>query len=115
MLARHTLAVALVCAPLQPTAAQDGPCISEQGLLNGHREALIERLGPTDAQLFMAELAKVAGDPPQPIKPSAILVFRQSEGGIGAQFFDENGCAAFGANMSDAFYGAVRSKVGLRA
>ena len=107
---RILIAAALSCAAIQPIAAQEGSCTSEQDILANHRMALIERLGPADAALFMAELAKLVGDPPQAIKPSAVLVF-DSESGLQLQFFDENHCASFGASMSGNLFTTIRSKI----
>lgn len=90
-------------------------CTSEQDILGIHRMVLVERLGPVESAILMSEIAKMVGDPPQPIAPSAILVFRLDDGSLSAQLFDENRCASFGASFNAEFYGFLRSKMGVRA
>jgi hypothetical protein len=96
------------------TTGAQAECTTEQDLLRGHREALVDRLDATDAGLFLAELAKLVGEPPQQIKPRSMLLFN-SPVGLQIQWFDEEGCASFGAQMSGDLYQKIRNAIGVRA
>lgn len=107
---RALLAAASICLA---STAHSEPCPTALGdMLRTYRDAVVETMRGTLAEAFLAEFIKTAGDPPKQIKPSAVVVFSTKDGALAAQFFDAEGCMAFGAGFDPTFFQTIRNQVG---